>query len=227
MENKEEKSTIQKIIQTTNDILRIPWLQIFNLVLGLSEKITPLFKHQPQGLYEVLDYETTLEIHDRQGRKATVNKRQKVLYLQNHIIAYQDHAWGDGEILIDYKCTPGVPVDRYQFGHKTITLISLREEKNKDDIDDFHMIWNIKGGFSKETESWETVILHKTNMVKVNLIFPASRPPLLVFLNEGNHREPRLLGENTKKQLPDGRWQVTWQRFKPKVYQEYLLEWKW
>ena len=46
------------------------------------------------------------------------SKRQRVRYLQNNIIAYQDQAWGDGEMLVNYRCSPGVPVDRYKLGHK-------------------------------------------------------------------------------------------------------------
>ena len=56
-----------------------------------------------KGIYEVLDYETILEIKDRYGRKAKVTKNQKVKYLQDNIIAYQDQAWGDGEILKNYQ----------------------------------------------------------------------------------------------------------------------------
>jgi len=31
-----------------------------------------------------------------------------VRYLQDNVIAYRDQAWGDGEILVDYRCTPGI-----------------------------------------------------------------------------------------------------------------------
>src|SRR5205823_4768834 len=61
-----------------------------------------------EGMYEVLEHESTLELQDSQGEQAFFRKRQKVRYLQNHIIAYQDQAWGDGEILVNYRCTPGV-----------------------------------------------------------------------------------------------------------------------
>jgi len=46
------------------------------------------------GMYEVLEYESTLELKDRAGKRATFKKREKVRYLQDNIIAYQDQAWG-------------------------------------------------------------------------------------------------------------------------------------
>ena len=55
----------------------------------------------------------------------------RVRYLQDHILAYQDYAWGDGEILRNYRCTPGTPVDLYRLGHITYILISRREVKNR------------------------------------------------------------------------------------------------
>ncbi len=42
----------------------------------------------------MLEYESTLELLDRKGEKAIFKKRQKVRYLQDNIIAYQDQAWG-------------------------------------------------------------------------------------------------------------------------------------
>jgi hypothetical protein len=83
-----------------------------------------------RGLYEVLEYESTLELKDREGKKATFKKREKVRYLQDNVIAYQDQAWGDGEILLNYRCAPGIPVDQYRSGYKTYILISRRELKD-------------------------------------------------------------------------------------------------
>ena len=76
-------------------------------------------------------HESTLEILDTKGTKAQFHKRQRVRYLQDSIIAYQDQAWGDGDILIDYRCSPGVEVDRHRPGQKTYILISLRDVKRR------------------------------------------------------------------------------------------------
>ena len=135
-----------------------------------------------RGLYEVLEYESTLELKDRKGKKATFRKREKVRYLQDSVIAYQDQAWGDGEILLDYRCTPGTPVDRYRTGYKTYILISRREVKNREDLDEFHVEWRIRDGFVRETEQWETHVTHPTRHLELQVIFPKSRPPLRAAL---------------------------------------------
>jgi len=180
-----------------------------------------------EGMYEVLEYESTLELRDKHGEHALVHKREKVRYLQNHIIAYQDEAWADGEILLNYRCTPGTPVDRYQPGRKTYILISLREVRNRGDVDVFNIEWGIKGGFVRSTELWETEINHRTRRLKVQLIFPEARVPLRASVVESTRQRTHSLGEDAQTQLPDGRWLITWETSRPRFHERYLLKWEW
>jgi hypothetical protein len=82
-------------------------------------------------MYEILDYDSVLELRDPRGEVGVFKRRQKVRFLQDNVIAYQDYAWGDGNILADYKCSPDVPLDQYQDDFRCNILISLRETKNK------------------------------------------------------------------------------------------------
>jgi len=75
-------------------------------------------------LPEVLEYESTLELKDRGGKRAIFKKREKVRYLQDNVIAYQDQAWGNGEILIDYRCSPGTAYVEHT--HLTMRLLNGR-----------------------------------------------------------------------------------------------------
>jgi hypothetical protein len=103
-------------------------------------------------MYEALEYRSTLELKDRGGKRATFRKRERVRYLQDNVIAYQDQAWGDGEILVNYRCTPGTPVDRSRSGYKTCVLISRRGVKNRGDKDEFNVEWNICQGFLRRSK---------------------------------------------------------------------------
>src|SRR5574341_675507 len=47
-----------------------------------------------EGLYEVLEYDAQLELQDKYGRTAVFNKKERVKFLQDNVIAYQDMAWG-------------------------------------------------------------------------------------------------------------------------------------
>lgn len=80
---------LPQTLSSTLDLIQLGW-QIKNTF----HRLLPV-----SGLYEVLDYESLLELHDTRGTKTTFTKEQTIHYLQNNIIAIQDTAWGDGDIL--------------------------------------------------------------------------------------------------------------------------------
>ena len=205
--------------------LNLPWPEVAGEIWQIGKKV--MRGLSSEGMYEVLDYETTLELHDAKGTKATLRKREKVLYLQDNIIAYQDQAWGDGEILLAYRCTPGFPVDRYRSGYKTHILISLREVKHMGDIDEFQIEWGIRRGFLKPTGFWETEISHRTKHILIQVIFPKCRLPFKAYIVERNQRRTHLLREGSLVQLPGGRWKLSWEQNKPRLYEHYVLNWEW
>ena len=180
-----------------------------------------------RGMYAVTEYESTLELLDVNGREAIFQKRQQVRYLQDHIIAYQDQAWGDGRILQNYRCVPGYPVDRYQLGHKTLILISLREVKQRGDVDEFNIQWGIQNGFRKSQESWETEINHRTKHLRMQVIFPKDRPPLRRVCIEASSQIVHPISGEFQQRLPDGRSQMIFEIDRPRLNERYILKWDW
>jgi hypothetical protein len=203
----------------------LPWFEIVGQLWKFGRKVIRGMSNE--GVYEVLEYESALELKDKRGEHAIFRKREKVRYLQNYILAYQDQAWGDGEILIDYRCSPGTPVDRYRSGYKTHILISLRELKNKGDIQEFNIEWGIRNGFLLGNGFWASEISHRTRNAKVQIIFPKNRPPLRAWVVEKNIQRTRVIGKDAITKLSDGRWKITWERSQPRLYEQYILNWEW
>jgi hypothetical protein len=206
-------------------LLNVSWIEILSGLWKIGSKV--LRGMVNEGVYETLDYESTLEIRNSRGTKATFAKRKKIRYLQDNIIAYQDYGWGDGEILLNYRSSRGKAVDRYRSGYKTYILLSLREIKNRGDVDEFNIQWNIRNGFLTEDGYWATDISNRTKRLKVNVIFPKSRPPQRLSIEESNRKRTRVLEPEAKRQLPDGSWRLTWEKKKPKLYEIYVLRWVW
>lgn len=206
-------------------LLALPWIDIlaetYRLLRSLWRGLAD------EGMYEVLEHESTLELLDRQGKRARFEKRQKVRYLQNNIIAYQDQGWSDGQSLLDYQCSPGVVVDQYRPGQKTYVLISLRESKQRGDQDEFYIRWRLNDAFRRSQEQWETEVSHRTRRLLVRLIFPSARPPVRIWLGEYLRRRTRLLDDQAMQRLPDGRWQVEWRMKNPRLHERYALKWEW
>lgn len=179
------------------------------------------------GMYEVLRYESVLEILDPKGKEAVFHKTEVVRFLRDNIIAFQDQAWGDGKILMGYQCSPGVPVDFYRAGHKTHILISLREMKHKGDQLTFNIRWRIRNGFLAPDGYWETDVNHHTHKLQSSVIFPKNRIPKRIMAVDPDLRKSRDLSGDSIVQLSDKRWQVTWEKAYPKLNGQYMLKWRW
>jgi hypothetical protein len=185
------------------------------------------FRRGTDGMYEVLSYQAVLEIQDTSGSRAAYRKRQRVRFLQDNVIAYQDQAWGDGHIFAEYRCSPGVAVDRYREGHRYRILISLRQTKNRGDVEDLLIERTILNGFQRATEEWQTEIDHPTKKLSMTLIFPKARLAKQITLIEQNAARSHVLGAEHRQFLPDGREQVTWSTDHPKLHEAYILRWMW
>jgi hypothetical protein len=178
-------------------------------------------------MYQILDYDSTLELLDATGKTAVFKRRQRVKFLQDHIIAFQDYAWGDGDIFAEYNCSPGYEVDRYREGDQWNILISLRETKSAGDIIDFHTERKIKDGFLKEEEWWQVVIRHQTKQFKLAIIFPRKRRCKQASLLHRDRHRTTPLGPEHFTDLPDGRQVLTWETRKLNRFDTYIVKWVW
>jgi len=206
-------------------VLDLHWLEVLGDLWRIGRKIIRGFASE--GFYEVLDYECGVELKDREGNKAKIYKREKIRYLQDYITSFQDQAWGNGEFLINYKCSPGIPVDQYQLGHNTYKLISLRDFRNRGDTDEFNIEWDMRNSFLKPIGFWGTAINEKTKRIKIVIVFPIDRPPLRASIFEKNLQRTYLLSKDVQKKLPDGRYAIIWEKANPRLYEDYILRWEW
>ena len=184
-------------------------------------------KLRKPGMYDVLNYESTLEIIDPRGMVGKFQKCERVRFLQDNVIAIQDQVWGFNKDIFDYKCSPGVPVDFHEVGHKTLIVISLREVRSKNDEIDLNMQWYLKGNSIEKTGTWETYINQSTNQLNLSIIFPVERPPIRVWINEGNRKRSLDLDKNYLLRLPNNQWKISWEKKNPRIFETYSLNWEW
>lgn len=201
------------------------WLVVLTQAWRLISKW--LREDATSGTYEVLDYDATLELRDRRGKVAIFKRREKVRFLQDHVIALQEWVWGDGELLADYRCSPGVPVDRYRDGLKQVILISLRETKGRGEVLEFNSERKIKDGFTTESEWFQIELNYKTRQLRMATIFPKKRPCKRAVLVERNRNRTAVLGRSHFSRLPDGRQVVSWEVRNPLINELLTLKWDW
>lgn len=222
MEPKQNQTMTSSLLAA---LLGGPWLELVADLWKVGRKLWRGLADE--GMYEVLEHEVVLELKDTKGKRALVCKRQKVRYLQNNIIAYQDQAWGDGQILVNYRCTPGVEADRYRAGRKTQILISLREVKEKGEEDEFNLEWEHLNGFTKPVEEWGSEVSHRTKSLQLQVIFPKRRPPKQISIVEHLRQRTTPLRQENIRKLPRGKWAATWEIEKPRLHEQYGFKWEW
>ena len=215
-----------------NAILRtLPRLDALVLVRYMMQGVKvfhELLTHgRGQGIYEVLEQSRTVELLDPQGQVVMVRRRQVVRFLQDHVTAITDYAWGDGEIFAEYACTPGVPVDFYKEGSRHAVLISLRETKNRGDTLSFNIRRKILGGFMQRNECWETEVYHRTRHLSLTIMFPRDRKCQKAVVTQRSTSKTTALGREHFRFLADGRQQLTWEVHKPRIHDRYTLRWRW
>ena len=186
-----------------------------------------LATRRAQGIYEVLEQSRTAELLDPRGEVAVVTRRQVVRFLQDHVTAITDYAWGDGEIYAEYTCTPGAPVDFYKEGSRHAALISLREAKSRGDTMTLNIQRKILSGFTRRDECWETGVYHQTRHLSLTILFPRERRCHRAVVTQRSTSRTTALGPEHFRFLPDGRQQLTWEIRNPKLHDHYTLKWRW
>ena len=186
-----------------------------------------LAERRLQGIYEVLEQQRTVEIHDPNGHAVTVDTTERVRFRQNHVAAITDYVWGDGDMLAEYRCSPGVPVDCYKEGSRYAILISLREHRNHGDELCLRTHRKIIDGFTRPEECWENDIYHRMGSSEIRVLFPKERKCQRATVARRNSGKTIALGPEHFQILPDGSQQLSWVIKKPKLHERYVLHWEW
>ena len=83
-ERNDSQSLLDKLIAVLSGL---PWLDVLGEVWKIVRKVIQARSYR--GMYDVLEYESTLVLKDRGGKRATFKKREKVRYLLDNVIAHR------------------------------------------------------------------------------------------------------------------------------------------
>ncbi|HEY7065625.1 MAG TPA: ATP-binding protein [Chloroflexota bacterium] len=180
-----------------------------------------------QAVYEVLRYRLTLELRDPEGQVAVLHRDQTLRCLQNGVVGLYHLVWGEGELFADYTVSSGVVGDRFRLGARHITLISLRQIKNRGDVVRLHIRRQVLGGWTRDEEWLETQVNHRTRALQVTVRFPAARPPQQASLLAEAAGTSRALDRRHWHRDPQGGVVLTWRTRQPSLGETYLLRWWW
>lgn len=179
------------------------------------------------GIYEVLNHENIWELDDVHGSQVTHTKNMQVKFIQNNVIAIEDFIWGDGVFMKDYSCTPGHVADTYKSGSRTNVLISIRDVKNKGDIENFEFKRKIVDGFKSSSEWVEIMPIYRTRKLNIKVVFPIGRPCKRATLTTNANGAAKPIQRSEIESQPDGRQAINLVFENPKIREVFTIRWDW
>ncbi len=185
------------------------------------------FRDRYGSAYEVVDATHEWDLVSSDGRTVIHRKWITARYLQSHVRAILDRAWGDGSDLLDsYTCTPGHPADKFRFGNEAWVLISLRESRRRDDKEAFVFQRTVLDGFLSPREWIEAETEGRTRDLLVRVVFPPNRPCTRAT---ATLKSSGLTSVLTPKHFTTqaGRQQLEYHLYRPKRNESVTIHWDW
>jgi hypothetical protein len=180
----------------------------------------------PQSLatspYEVIDYASTLVLHDGAGKRATFLRQQKIRFLQHGVSGILDHAWGEGILLTKYRNTAGSLEDSFRDGGRRHLVIGLKRPMSRGEDLSFQVEREAMEAFLQNEEWLETTIDHPIGKLGACIVFPKRRPVRRAVLR-CNGLDVLL----PTFELRDGRTMVGFHRADPRADTSYTIHWLW
>jgi hypothetical protein len=181
------------------------------------------------GPYEVLDADIVWDIERVDGSAVVERKRFDVRFLQDNLICWIDYAFGDGELLAEYRCSPGKLVDVIDVadGRKWL-VVSLGGMRNRGDRETLTTARLIKDGWTKDREWVSFEIIEPTRQYALTVRFPRGRPCSAAWLRRrGKRDEEKLDLERSVRWLDDGRSELKFAASRPALGDAVTVIWDW
>lgn len=180
-----------------------------------------------EALYEVRRFEATLELLDENGQGAVLERDQHIRFLQDGVVGLYHQIWGEGELFDEYDVQPGIVADRFQVGSRHITLISLRQIKNRGDQLQMRIRRRIRHGWTQSQEWLELAVDHRTRLAQARVICPRTRPPHSAWVMEVSTGRTHEINQSLWQVDDHGRTVIVWRKPNPRLGETYVLRWEW
>lgn len=177
------------------------------------------------SVYEVVNYEATVELSDADGRDAVYIKREHVRFLQDGVSSFEDYGWGNGIAFANYDVSPGTFVRRELVGSRLQSTVQLPHHYRVGETLTFWVERVIQNGFTSPSECWlEAELYHPTSRLSLRVILPAARPVRSAYLVRPGIPGRRAL---PVRSLAAGRQHISYLDLEPAQGARYTVIWDW
>lgn len=180
---------------------------------------------RPVFSYENLSLSYELDIHDSQGARARLVRKQQVRFLTSEAGVIRDLVWGDGEPNVGYRVAGAKQVHRVREGIAQVVWLGLPSRPAAGERATVRSSRTIVNGLRDAEEYLEVRVERPTKRLRLRAVFPADRRPKNAWLDGVPSRA--LATHQLRPRLDTaGRTVVEWNGsdVKPEAYR---LRWTW
>jgi hypothetical protein len=182
-------------------------------------------KAESGASYENISLTIRLSICDRRGRRAILERTQRVRFLAEEAGVLRDVVWGDGDALSSYRVYGAQVLAVKREGSKQIVLLGLTHRPARGEVVTVRSERTIVGGMTRREEYLETEVERDTGSLGLAVTFPVGRPPTAAFAESSPPLAPALPA--LVRLRPDGCAWISMRITKPLPLASYRLRWTW
>jgi hypothetical protein len=123
--------------------------------------------------YETIDFDTRLEVMDRQWRSARYIRRQRIRFRQDGVATFLDFAWGDGVLFAYYHSPANRIIDTIPTRKGYVVVLGLSRTFYKGETLDVMIERKVVGPFFDELNFWESLFRVPTQRFTLDIVAPS------------------------------------------------------
>jgi hypothetical protein len=199
--------------------------QFLDQLKGLRRRLRGIFTRMPGVDYENDFIDEVVDIRDRTGATAVLEKRQQVRFRRSESAILRDGVWGEGEQLSRYSVVGARQIGMRHEGLRKTVLLAVEPRPVDGEAQEVRITRTMRHAFLEPTGFFDLMAERPTKRLSLKVLFPRSRPPRQAHLVEWPAE--RTMRRVPVRYAPDRRPFLYWKEMRPHPLTAYSLRWMW
>ncbi len=201
-------------------------VQVMGAMTKAAKELRSLVRLLPSPVsYENLSLDYVFDIRDPKGKRAIINRRQRVKFRVDDGGVIRDLVWGEGNPLAGYSVVGAKCAGVRQEGSKRAVLLALPRKPGRGDEAVVATSRKVRNPVLGPTGYAESYVERPTGRLSLKVFFPKSRPPTEAHLVASPSNAPsRPLKVHYG---PHGRPYLSWKKTRPDQHVTFSMRWAW
>lgn len=208
-------------------IPRLAYFAVALPVIVLALSILSHIRVKPIAPWLVDSYEATMDLTDREGKRAYVKRKMRIRAQQSYLDSFvHTDIFADGR-LGNCEVKPGKIIEEYQDVGRTLVKHKLDRPFKRGEMTECEISYPMYDSFTRPAEYFNVSISKPTRKVSLRIIFPQGRLCKTFQVQNFQGGTSSWVEDQPTLQEVDGRQELFWEKNKPLYLTSYRVLWTW